>query len=426
MTFDYGFSLKIFNNMKVKLFFTVKLISAFLLLFTENTMAQNDAPTHVLYPKSAKALQGKLLFLNEKTILFADNAGEIRSYEREAIDSLVFIKNMVSSNANIGLIDSLKTKYPNLQIPDNLKILDKSQLHIVMTSWGQRFRGLIISLTLDGIILTTQNGSDLPFEFVNIKEIKVKELEKEEQIIYRNLPPIKSPLVPRKFKPREKITSYKPKQLLSVPTRIGIVPTALNPPAGQVLFRGSAIYINEFLVAGKFFNASFGTRFFSPFIKGQVNFPVKKYIYLGILAEVNATDFFNTGSTRIGKFAFSPIVTIGNPSYFLNFSYKSKAPIFLPINDSSDDRLMRESSYWSFGGGVLFSKRWQFLTESMLIKDVNNQRHYRIFWGMNFQVYNHTFGFGFTKYDTDDRDDGSFEFGNSDGFLPSFQYIVRF
>jgi len=199
-------------------------------------------------------------------------------------------------------------------------------------------------------------------------------------------------------------------------------------PKGQIYYRNSATYINEFGIAGDYFHVSLGAHLFRPMLRAQGNLPIKNFLHIGLAAEINIENqvfLFNPEFDR-ATFSLSPILTVGNPNYFVNLTYRSKAPIFLPINDNEDNNLIRKSNYWSFGGGLKIGRKFQFLTETMLIEDKNRQKHLKVYNGITGSFGRHTIGVGVSVYDTHEvTSTNTFLVLNTGSVYPSMQYTIR-
>lgn len=415
------------NNsfMKIRRLLFFKIVFIFCCLDSAVLWAQQPLPSHILFQKGKTPLEGMWTSTNEKTIVFTDVNGLKKTYQRSTIDSIVRIQPINTEKTKVDLV-AIRLAYPKLDMAENLDIHGMEQEHILQTVWGQKYKGTITEITVEKLVLSTPNGANLPFLMKEITVIETLKSKENTITSYKKRPAPNPKVIAKK---KQRLRSDKEAELsknISIPTRIGIVPTAFNLQPGQCLYRNSATYLNEFLIAGKYFNVAIGDRLFQPFLKIQATIPIKKYLHVSLLGEINMRLGIFNDLLSEGRLAVSPIVTIGTPDYFLNLSYKTKAPLFLPINDQSDYSPIRDASYWSFGGGVKLSKRIQFLTENMLIGNRKDQRHYRVFFGLTFQLKNHTFGAGLTVFDADDEENTFISTFNLNGVAPSLQYTIRF
>lgn len=378
-----------------------------------------DAPfLHILYEKGKPPIEGTWMSMEDENVYFKNRKGVENTYKRSDIDSIVHVK-VVASTEHLKAIRSAN---PDVTIDANFDINDMVQEHSVETNWGQKYAGIVTKIAIEKLVLTTQNGMDIPFLMREVKSITVIESKKNAIQNYKTLDISKSKNAVVFKRKKEKTLSAN----ISIPPRIGIVPTAFSLNKGTILYRNSGVYLNEFLFGAKYFNVALGNRIFEPFIKLQATIPVQKYLHVSLLTELSFHGGLFNDLFEFNRLAFSPIVTIGTPDYFLNLSYKSKAPIFLPINDAFDNSPIRPARYLAFGAGVKLSRLFKFMTESMLIGERAVQRHYRVYMGLSMHLKNQDLGLGFSIYDADNRNENFSSFANLNGFAPSVYYTVRF
>ncbi|MFT4758629.1 MAG: hypothetical protein ACI9XO_000519 [Paraglaciecola sp.] len=416
--------------MKSSSFLFFKIALLFLLINAGNLLAQEvDQPTHVLYEKNKGSITGKLISMNGNAIVFADSSGAQKVFHQVEIDSVVqvvFVENVGGIKTEKAAVKTLTAieqtlkAYPSIEIDENLKIGNLTQEHSLTTTWGQKYAGILISMTPEKVVLITQKGMDLPFKIKEIRRIQVIPSDGTVKKRYKNIPSTRlgakaKRVIINKVRAQRKQTH--------IPYRIGIVPTAFNLPKGQLLLRASAGYLAEFVVAEQYFQFSAGFSGWFTQFRLKVGVPIKKYLHIGLVVEATGDQLVSSGNF---KYAIAPIVTLGTPDYFLNLAYKSNSPMFIPINDRFDNSIISPANYWSFGAGVRVTDNFQFVTESLLIESDNLQRHYRVFLGFTLRRKNQTFGAGASFWDTEDLEDDPFFNRNFSGVIPSLQYTVRF
>lgn len=395
----------------------------FLLLNATNLSAQQPAPTHILYEKGKTPKAGTVVAMMDNALVFADSNGVQKVFHRLEIDSVVQIT-VKTIETEIAESQPDTIPYANIKIDEKFEVGSLLQEHRLTTTWGQKYSGIVTFMSVEKLVLTTQNGMDLPFKIKEIQQIEVIETPKSSEKRYKTItaPGYEAKMFNRKR--TEYFSEEQERKTTHIPYRIGIVPTAFNLPKGQLLIRGSAGYLWEFVLAGKYFLASTGLSGVNSQLRLKVGIPIKAYLHAGLVAEITTNQLLYTGDA---KMAFAPIFTFGTPNYFLNLAYKSESPMFVPVNDRFDEDIIREASYWSFGAGVRITDDFQFLTESLFITDDNQQPHYRVFLGVTLKTEKHTIGAGIAVWDTQNSDDNTFfDSLNVGGAVPSFQYTIRF
>jgi hypothetical protein len=408
--------MKIFNTVFVKITFLCLLIN------TSNLLAQTTGYTHILYEKNKAPKEGTLISINENAITFADSSGQQKVFHRMEVDSVVQGR-LIDIVEKKTVIAQILEAYPDIKIDENLKINSLTQEHSLTTTWGQKYAGIIVSMSVEKLYLTTQNGMNLPFKIKEINAIKVIASGETVKKTYKTLsPPSYTSKVRRKE--RAKISAVKrARKQTHIPYRISVVPTAFNLPKGQILFRESAGYLREFVFADQYFSFSGGLSGWYAQLRLKTGIPIKKYLHAGLVVELTGEEL---SFSRDRQWAIAPILTLGTPSYFLNLVYKSDSPMFIPVNDRFDNSIINLADYWSFGAGVRITDNLQFLTESLLIESDNRQKHYRVFLGFTIKTKIQTIGAGVSVWDTDEFEDDFFFQANFGNIIPSFQYTIRF
>lgn len=359
----------------------------------------------------------------DNAIVFADTNGVQKVFHRLEIDSVVQITvKTIETETPETQPDTIP--YANLEIDEKFEVGSLQQEHRLTTTWGQKYTGIVTFMSVERLVLTTQNGMDLPFKIKEVQQIEVIEIPKSSEKRYKTITAPGYEAKAFNKKRTDYISEKQKRKRTHIPYRIGIVPTAFSLPKGQILFRESAGYLREFVFGGKYFLASGGLSGAYSQLRVKVGIPIKEYLHAGFVAEITTDQLLYNGDA---KMAFAPILTLGTPSYFLNLAYKSDSPMFIPINDRFDDDIIREAKYWSFGAGVRITDDLQFLTESLFIAEDNRQRHYRVFLGFTLKTKIQTIGAGLSVWDTHDvEDDPFFDTPNFGGVIPSFQYTIRF
>lgn len=414
----------------------------FLCLFIQtNLIAQENSITQVLYPKNQAPIAGMLISMDEKNIVFQDSAGVQETFQRIDIDSVGILKKvelLVEKNSLVAI----RAANPAVEIAANLSIDDLSQEHSVWTNWNQKYAGIVTEISTKKLILTTRNGMDLPFRMTEIQKIEViktdlqpksvtERRQKNVQKSYKTIASSTSQSKSAREQRRKELMYRMQRRRTYIPYRIGITPTAFNLPKGQHLFRSSAGYLRELVFSGKYVRGAIGFSGWYPRVQFHVGVPIKKYLHVGLALEATA----NGNSTEAPNYAFAPILTIGTPDYFINLVYKSTSMLFLPVNDDFDNPMVRPGEYWSFGAGLRIAKNLNFLTESALIQEeqqdifrdqVIPQTHFRVFAGLSFNIDIQTIGAGLTIYDSQQLENRFSSRSSFGEIVPSFQYTIRF
>lgn len=408
--------MKIFDSIFFKITFF------FLLINTSNLLAQTTESTHILYETNKAPIVGTLISMAENSIVFADSSGQQKVFHRMEVDSVVQNKSFDVKEKKT-VIEQILDTYPTIKIDENLKINTLTQEHSLTTTWGQKYAGIIVSLSVEKLYLTTQNGMNLPFKISEIKEIRAISSGETVKKTYKALPSPPYNYESEKKKRSKNYAAKRRRKETHIPYRIGIVSTAFNSPKGQILFRESAGFLREFVYSDRYFSIAAGLSGGFTQLGLKVGIPIKKYLHAGLVLQLTGNQL---GFEERTKFAIAPILTLGTTDYFLNLTYKTENPIFIPTNDRFDNSIIRFADYWSFGAGVRISDKFQFLTESLLIEDENRQKHYRIFLGVTLKTKIQTIGAGVSFWDSEDLGDDFFGSDSFEDVIPSFQYTIRF